>query len=352
MTESSHPETAVREAGATDRTGVPSSAVGALLDLFERHDSLTIVCHNNPDPDCLGSALALEAIAETADVDRVTILYAGEITHQQNRAMVNLLDIDATAYSHDRLATADLVAFVDHSVPGVNNAVPPEYVPDIVIDHHPVDGVAGTFVDHREEVGATASILAQYLEAIDADVDAQIATGLLFGIRRETLGFMRGVTETEYDAAEFLHPRADLDLLRQLSDSLFTPATLDSIAEATHNRVVRGSALVSNVGRTAERDALPQAADHLLNLEGVTTTVVFGVVDDTVHVSARSRDPRVHIGDVLRRTFDDVGSAGGHKDMAGGTLPLGLFSVLAAESDELCALVGETITDRIFDALG
>ncbi|MFC7156286.1 bifunctional oligoribonuclease/PAP phosphatase NrnA [Halomarina halobia] len=351
MTESSHPQTVANEGTSSNRADGTSDDVGALFDLLESHDSLAVVCHNNPDPDCLGSALALEAIAEACDVGRVDILYAGEITHQQNRAMVNLLDIDAVQYAHDRLASTELVAFVDHSIPGVNNAVPPDYVPDIVIDHHPMEGVAGTFVDRREEVGATASILAQYLRVTDVDVEERVATGLLFGIRRETLGFMRGVTEAEYDAAEFLHPFADVDLLRRLSDSLFTPATLDSIAEATRNRVVRGSALVSNVGRTAERDALPQAADHLLNLEGITTTVVFGVVGDTVHISARSRDSRVDIGAVMRRTFDDVGNAGGHKDMAGGTLPLGLFGILADESDELCSLVGETITERVFDSL-
>ncbi|MFC6836785.1 DHH family phosphoesterase [Halomarina ordinaria] len=350
MTESSRTQTVVNEAAASDLGDGPADVVDVLFDLLDGHDSLAIVCHNNPDPDCLGSALALQSLAEACGVSDVVVLYAGEITHQQNRAMVNLLAIDAVEYDPDRLAAAELVAFVDHSLPGVNNPVTDEYTPDIVIDHHPVDDVSGAFVDHREAVGATASILTEYLCEADVAVDERVATGLLFGIRRETLEFMRGVTEAEYAAAEYLHPRADLDVLRQLSDSLFTPTTLDSIAEATRNRDVRGSVLVSNVGLTAERDALPQAADHLLNLEGVTTTVVFGVVGDTVHLSARSRDSRVDVGKLLHRAFDDVGSAGGHRDMAGGTLPLGLFSVLA-DNEDLCSLVGETITERVFDHL-
>lgn len=323
----------------------------ALCELLADRSSIAIVCHDNPDPDCLGSAMALAAIAEWVGVEEIHGYYGGDITHQQNRAMVNLLDIDVREFDPDYLDDCDLLAFVDHSVPGANNAVPVDVTPDVVIDHHPVGDVEASYLDHRESVGATASILAEYLAALDMEVDEQLATGLLFGIRRETLEFMRGATPSEFTAARYLHPLADLDLLRRLSDSLFTHETLDSIADAIRNRTARGSILVSHAGRTTERDTLPQAADYLLNLEGVSTTVVFGVIDDTVHISARSRDSRIHVGEVMRRTFDDIGSAGGHRDMAGGSIPLGLFGTLEDRDEQLIDLVAATLTRRLFSAL-
>lgn len=55
-------------------------------------ERLSIVCHNNPD--CLASALALGHTAAAAGIDEQRILYSGDVTHQRNRAFVNLLDID------------------------------------------------------------------------------------------------------------------------------------------------------------------------------------------------------------------------------------------------------------------
>ena len=131
----------------------------ALAEFLAGHDSLAVVCHNNPDPDSLASAMALETIAFDAGVIDVEVFYSGTISHQQNRAFVNLLDLDLNTFSVDSVAAADLVAFVDHSIPGENNDVPKSTAIDIVIDHHSMEGVEAAYVDHREDVGATATIM-------------------------------------------------------------------------------------------------------------------------------------------------------------------------------------------------
>jgi len=330
------------------------SAATDLRALLADGDALTVVCHNNPDPDCLASALALGRIAAAAGVDERRIVYSGEISHQQNRAFVNVLDVALQPFDPDAVTDREpghLLAFVDHSVPGANNRVPEGTPVDVVVDHHPREGIDARFVDHREAVGATATILTEYVRELDVELDAELATALLFAVRRETLSFLRGVTRAEYDAAGFLHDHADTDLLRQLASPAVSGATVDAIADAIENRRVNGSVLVSTVGRTAERDALPQAADYLAGLEGVETSVVFGVVDDAIQLSARSTDPRVHLGDALRDAFADVGSAGGHREMAGGEIPLGIFADDATDAD-LLAIVDRVVTKRVRDALG
>lgn len=326
-----------------------------LRDLLAEGTELTIVCHNNPDPDCLASALALGRLAASAGVDERRILYSGEISHQQNRAFVNLLDVDLEALDPETVqnrSEGSLLAFVDHGVPGANNRVPEGTPVDIVIDHHPHESLDARFVDHREDVGATATILTEYVRDLDVELDATLATALLFAIRRETLGFLRGVTRAEYDAAGFLHESTDGDLLRQLASPAVSGATADAIATAIEHRTIHGSTLLSNVGRTSERDALPQAADYLATLEGVETAIVFGIVEDTVQLSARSTDSRVHVGDALSEAFADVGNAGGHREMAGGEIPLGLFADDAADSEVLCDLVETVVTARLAKTLG
>jgi len=322
----------------------------ALEDLLAQGEEITIVCHNNPDPDCLASALALGRIAAEAGIDERRIVYSGDISHQQNRAFVNLLEVDLKPFDPDAVRdrpSGALLAFVDHSVPGGNNNVPEGTAVDVVIDHHPAEDVEARFVDHREDVGATATILTEYVRALDVDIDDTLATALLFAIRRETLGFLRGATVAEYDAAGFLHGHADIGLLRQLSSPAVTSATIDAIADAIENRVVRGSMLISHVGRTSERDALPQSADYLATLEGIETAVVFGIVGDAVQLSGRSTDARVHVGNALAEAFGDVGSAGGHREMAGGEVPLGIFADYAENDDRLVEIVERVVTSRL-----
>ena len=330
------------------------STAQTLYDFLAEASELIIVCHNNPDPDCLASALALGRIAAAAGIDARQVLYSGDISHQQNRVFVNLLDIEIepfdSAVVQDRDA-GSLLAFVDHAVPGANNRVPEGTPVDIVIDHHPGEEIDAQFVDHREAVGATATILTEYVRELAIDLDTTLATALLFAIRRETLGFLRGATRAEYDASGYLHDHADRDLLRQLSSPSVSGATVDAIATAIQNRTVRGSVLISHVGRTTERDALPQAADYLATLEGVDTAIVFGMLAEAIQISARSTDARVHIGDALHEAFADVGSAGGHREMAGGEVPLGIFADYTSDDTQLLAIVEQVITARLVAGL-
>lgn len=324
-----------------------------LLDTLRGGDSLLVVCHDNPDPDCLASALALQYIAEAAGVGTVTITYGGSLSHQQNRALVNLLDIDLERYDESLLSDHELVGFVDHSIPGQHNSVPPGTTIDVIVDHHPLagEGVA-TFVDDRRDYGATATIFVEYLQDLDLDISTRLASALLFAIHRERLDFMRWPTAREYEAGRILYPDVDLSITDRLYGAAFSQATLDAIGEAIRTREIKGSSLVACIGRTTERDALVQAADYLLNTEGINTTLVFGIVDGTIQVSARSIDPGIDVGSALERAFEDVGSAGGHARMGGAQIPLGLFGDLSDGVDgSLVDYVFDRIGQRFFEAV-
>ncbi|MFC4541990.1 bifunctional oligoribonuclease/PAP phosphatase NrnA [Halosolutus amylolyticus] len=316
-------------------------------------DSLVIVCHDNPDPDCLASALALETIANERDVASVRTAYGGEISHQQNRAFVRMFDIDLQTLARTEITADDRVAFVDHARPGVNTELE-DVEPDIVVDHHPGPAVEAAFADIRTEYGSTATIFIEYLMDLDVDLTTRLASALLFALHRERLDFLRNPTRREYEAALAVFPDADLPTLEQLYGSAFSAATIDAIGQAIASRERRGSSMIANVGDTSETDALPQAADYLLNLEGVDTVLAYGVVGDAVRLSARSIDPRIHIGTALQTGFDELGSVGGHHDMAGGRIELDRFdSVVDADTpEEALEEVDEPMTRRFFDALG
>ncbi|PCR89683.1 DHH family phosphoesterase [Natrinema ejinorense] len=315
---------------------------------------LAVVAHDNPDPDAIASAVALVDIAESVGVD-ADACYFGEISHQENRAMVNLLDLDLRNLAPDAsISEYSAFALVDHSRPGVNDQLPEDLHVDIVIDHHPPRGpVPGEFVDLRQGAGATSTILAEYLDRFDLSFDVSTATALLYGIRIDTNDFTREVSPDDFRAASLLWPHVDSSLLDQIEQPSLEGETLETIAKAIKNRVQRGSVAVASVGRIGDRDALPQAADQLLTMDGIETTLVFGFNDEMVFLSARSRAADVDLGETLRDGFDRIGSAGGHADMAGAQLEIGILGSAddEGEVESIVSVVEEVITNRFFEAI-
>ncbi|MDW7731572.1 MAG: DHH family phosphoesterase [Methanolobus sp.] len=324
-----------------------------LTQWFEgiRGKQLAIVVHNNPDPDAIAGALGLMAIAHSYDV--VTdIVYQGEIGHQENKAFVNLLDIDLYRMDEIELATYDKMALIDCSVPGANNPLPPNTSIGVIIDHHPITDaeIDAEFIDIRPNVGASSTIVTKYLQELNVDIDSKLATALLYGIRTDTMDFKRNTDSADLSAASYLYPLSDHDILDQLERPSMSIETLDVLGEAINNRQVIGSYLLSNVGSIRDRDTLPQAADYLLNLEGISTTIVFGVSEDKIFISGRSNDIRVNLGDVMKRAFgEDAG--GGHANAAAAQIELGLFSS-AKDRQTLLRLVNEAVVKRFLGAVG
>jgi nanoRNase/pAp phosphatase (c-di-AMP/oligoRNAs hydrolase) len=313
-------------------------------------EPLAIVTHDNPDPDAIASAFALRRIAENVGID-AEVCYYGNISHQENRAFVNLLDFELRNLSREAdLSEFGSFALVDHSRPGVNDGLGPETEVAIVVDHHPPRApVEARFVDLRSNVGATSTLLTGYLRQLNLEPEETIATALLFGIRVDTKEFSREVSREDYEAAAYLLSYADQATLERIEEPSMTSDTLETIGAAITNRELRGEVLVSCVGDLSDRDAIAQAADRLLDLEGVTTTFVFGYGDDTVYASARARGTDVDLGETLREAFAQVGSAGGHADMAGAQLPVGM---IVDEGDEDPGrVIREVVTERFFEAL-
>jgi nanoRNase/pAp phosphatase (c-di-AMP/oligoRNAs hydrolase) len=314
---------------------------------------LAVVAHDNPDPDAIGSAIALVHIAESVGVD-AQACYFGDISHQENRALVNLLDLDLQSLEPgETLVEYGGIALVDHSRPGVNDGLPEGTEVDIVVDHHPPRApIEAQFVDLRSAVGATSTLLADYLRRLDVELDRTLATALLYGIRVDTADFTREVSSTDFEAAAYLLPHADLQELGRVESPSMSPEVLDTLGSAIENRTVRAEALATGVGRIRDRDALAQASDYLLNMDGVKITLVYGFMDETVYVSGRARGASVDLGETLRDALGAIGSAGGHADMAGAQIPLGILGDVGAESESsLAEILDEVIQNRFFETL-
>jgi nanoRNase/pAp phosphatase (c-di-AMP/oligoRNAs hydrolase) len=334
-------------------TGELEHKASQLADVIDATESkLAILAHDNPGPDSIASAVALRAIAEARGIE-ADILYDGEIGHQEDRAFVNLIGVELLAREEVEFESYDTLALVDHARSMEREVERPI---DVLIDHNKPDGdYEAVFTDVRSNVSSTSTILTKYVQEFDLGLDDTVATALLYGIRAETLDFKRDTTPADLTAASYLYPFADHDTLEQVESPSMSPETLDVLAEAIRNREVRGSHLVSNAGFIHDRDALSQAAQHLLNLEGVTTTAVFAIDDERITLSARSKDIRLNIRNILEDAFEDIGEAVGHSTDATVAIPLGIFTGIETSDDNretLLQLTEEAVRRKLFTAMG
>ncbi len=299
-----------------------------LQRLLGNYDEIAVLMHPNPDPDAMSCAMAIDTIAASVGTD-ATLQYSGEIRHQENRAFRTVLDVDLESIESSSQLAADAVVLVDHNTPrGFAGSQTVE--PIAVIDHHPGNGTGTEFTDVRTEYGAASTIFVEYLDELDAslgprdtgrfDVTEALATGLLYGILSDTNHLTNGCSRAEFDACGVLFPSIDEDLLDRIANPQVSDDVLQVKATAITEKRVEGPFAVCNVGELSNVDAIPQAADELMQLEGVTAVIVYGENDGTIHLSGRSRDDRVHMGETLRHATSDVpmANAGGHARMGGG----------------------------------
>lgn len=325
-----------------------------LKKILEKTKNLAIIMHDNPDPDAMSSAYALKAIAESFNVE-TDIYYGGEIGHEGNKMMVELLEWNfkkITEHKKYVLRKYDKIALID--MPNISNTTiyPSEIKPDIIIDHHYTEEekVNAEFTDIRPKVGATATIMTSYLRDFGIEVNEKLATGLMYGILVDTNNFKREFEKEDTEAVYYLKSKINKEILNIIENPNISSVTLDVLSKAIKNKKVDGKYVISNVGYIEKRESLSQSADLLLKLEGITVSLVIGIIDEHAYISARSRDQVLDIGRVITKAFSKMGSAGGHANFAAAKISLGVFGYVE-DKEILVRIVGDKITSLFFRTL-
>lgn len=305
-------------------------AGATVLESYIRHlpdeSKVAIFCHDNPDPDALSSALAMHDLV-THLGHQPTIYHGGLIEHQQNQAMVRLLEIPLRRIIldwelEDVLSEAECIITVDFHQPGANNILPSECVPHIIIDHHTSDKpVSADVAFLRPEYSATSSLIANLLMSMNFEMTPRLATALSFGLRTDTLAFTRAFNQVDLRALMWLNTWVDDELLQSIQAPLRTPETLASFRQALATMTQKNGLVLAPIQKLVHRDDLAQVADFLFATSDTEVVFVYGIQRNRILLSARSRREHLHIGLALSKEFPN-GQAGGHKGMAGGQLQL------------------------------
>ena len=289
---------------------------------FADADRVLILLHNDPDPDAMASGLALRNLLHRTRTTAIIGAFQ-DVTRPENLRMANLLDIHVEPMTAESIHEFDRIATVDvqpHYFGGLINRV------DLVVDHHPEQmGYVTTFKDIRADYGSTSTILTEHLRAVDVNISERTATAMLYAIKSDTLFLSRHTNREDLEAFTFLYPLADAALVRKMEGAEITRERLEYVARAAQSGQVREQIFAAHLGSAPREDLVPYVADFLLQVEDVKWSIVSARVDDTIIVSVRNLGYSRNAGEFVKRWFNDIGNAGGHRAMAKAVVPVAAF---------------------------
>src|SRR5216683_4910226 len=295
-----------------------------LRALVNESDKIAIVLQDDPDPDAMSSAIALRTLLGRNKL--TTPIFAFKpVTRPENLTMTHLLEIEIAQADTDELRTYDKIAMVDVEPPYFGERLPRA---DIVIDHHPgyETGIA-PFEDIRVDYGATATIMTEYLISADEHISERLATALLYGIRSDTLAFKRRATANDVAAFLHLNTLANYNLLLQIDRPELPISFARILSRAMGRMAVKDGLVVLHLGSVERDDLIVQMADFCLQFEGVEWVAVSGKIGSNLVSAVRNHGlGRANAGDRVKRLFNDIGNAGGHRNMAKAIVPMRKWS--------------------------
>lgn len=308
------------------RTKVKARVMAGLLsELIAQSSRVFIMGHKNADADAIGAAVGLCAICRKCG-KRASI-----VTNLKANAAGKLIDRlqtepeytekDRFISGQDAMILADaksLLIIVDTNRPDQVEHLPLlESVARIaVIDHHRraadyINRAALTL--HEPFASSTAELVTELLmytveqkDLLQVELEA-----LLAGIVLDTKNFGVRVNSRTFEAAAFLRKcGADTVDVKKLFQSDFetTVARYRIIQSA---RVYRERIAVAAVEQEIDRVLAGQAADELLNIDGIDCSFVLFKFSDAVFISGRS------IGDINVQMVLEALGGGGNAATAG-----------------------------------
>jgi nanoRNase/pAp phosphatase (c-di-AMP/oligoRNAs hydrolase) len=326
----------------------------SLEALNNGEDKIAIFTHDTPDPDAMGAARGLQWLVAKKFGIQSEIFYRGEISHPQNKTMVNILDLHLKPLDDEGQDQYTLKISVDST----EKNCPCKEV-DVVIDHH--RSTSDAKISCIEPLGSSCTLICELIQKIEVEfedeLDQDVATALFMGIRVDTSELIsETTTDRDFEAFKFLANHVNRKKLASIIDypipSYFFELERELNREDNDgnciNQKVDGSCFVGCVGiiSQAKRDFIPMLADKVVRMEGIQTSVVFGVVGDKVVASIRSHNSSLDVNAFSQSIFGKE-FGGGKLGSAGASVPLGLFGISGLPND-LKETIWTSIKEVIF----
>jgi nanoRNase/pAp phosphatase (c-di-AMP/oligoRNAs hydrolase) len=285
-----------------------------------------ILTHDNPDPDSLASGKALATLFKEAWDIPSRLLYSGLVARAENHVMLERLTPE---WEHSDilpdLKQFSAVAQVDTQPGAGNNRLNTIQPAHIVIDHHhpireTIDAVP--YADVRTDIGATVTMLYQYLTVAQIQPDPRLATAMFYGLKTDTRGLSRGASPADEVAFVRLLHLLDQRELSKVELASLSREYFRALSRGLQATRIYGQTVISQLGTMEQPDFTAEMADILIRLHNVQAALCLGQHKETLHISLRTEPMGQDAGIIIQQIVPPTGKAGGHGTMAGGQITL------------------------------
>ena len=302
---------------------------------------VTAVCHENPDADTVGAAVAVVIMAERLGAEAELVSADGippvfgflsrvETVRRRPELEPDLAVIcdAATLERVGRIARDEAEWFSRATVLNIDHHISSNYFGDLnLVDPH---------------AAATCEVLSRVVEPLGVELDAELATALLTGIVRDSHGFSDASTsgDTLRAAARMVDAGAPLALIhRYILSELPYPTMalwgkmLAGVGQAANGRIVYTTLTQQMLDETGtqQHDA-DGVAEFLARAKGADVTLLLRELGPAeTRVSIRTADT------VDATRIAAIFGGGGHARRAGCTAPAAAHVALA----EILAAIGQ-----------
>ncbi len=295
--------------------------------LIQNADKVYIVGHEVPDIDCLGAALGIYRCSKFLEKDAYIIL------NKSNPSIDVLYDSLLDEGYKDLFVTSEHANknITNESVTIVVDAHRRSLLEDetildktdkiIIIDHHRrgADFIEDAVLIYLEPyASSTCELVAEIVEYMDDDIKLEEieASALLAGIYMDTKDFSFRTGVRTFEAASYLKRKgADINRCKFLlkDDKDVFVAKIEAVKSA---EITKDNIAISVIRNSTDKVKLivAQAADELLNLQGVDASFALARDGNEVIISGRS------LGDVSVQLILEKLGGGGHLSIAGAQL--------------------------------
>ena len=119
----------------------------------------------------------------------------------------------------------------------------------------------------------------------------------------------------------YLYPLADKDLLARIRNARLPQSYFECLLQALQSSFIYDRLIISWVNELPQPELAAEVVDFLIRFEEVDWAVCAGVYEDKLILSVRAAVEDARAGEMLRQVVGKLGRAGGHDRRAGGMHP-------------------------------
>lgn len=235
-----------------------------IYKLIKNYDEIVIARHVGPDPDAVGSQIALrDSIRLTFPEKKVYAVGAGV---SKFRYLGALDKVDMNSITNGLLIALDVPNF--HRIDGIDDLT---YNDIIKIDHHPAEDIIGTADFTSSDYSSTAEMVSDLIFNTKLQIDHSIAENLFLGIISDSERFL--FTNTQIHTFEVV-----LKLIKDFN--LNFTSLYDNLYEKSFNECKFEAYLINNMTITENKFGYVMIDSKIVDEYGVDNATASVVVNN------------------------------------------------------------------------